>query len=116
MDKKHFVLVDAAVRHLAVAAIQMAPDGHHCIIQEPTRTLDQNAAQWPVNGAMSRLEPEEWKDILTAAFRNETARVALGLEGGMVLLGCHTREFSKKEFSEWIDWLHSVVVERGIKL
>ena len=128
MNKRHFILADANIKARACLAVQDAPYGYHCIIQEPTRTLDQNAAQWPileafsrqlqwpVNGAMTTLTPEEWKDILTAAFRNETVRVAQGLNGGMVLLGCRTREFSKKEFSEWIDWLHSVAVERGIKL
>src|SRR5574337_833639 len=33
---------------------------------------------WPVNGRMCRLSPDEWKDILTSAFHRETARLAMG--------------------------------------
>jgi len=60
---------------------------------EPTRTLDQNALmwarlteiseqlEWPVDGKLERLEPEEWKDVLTAGLRKHQ-RVAAGIDGG----------------------------------
>ena len=59
-------------------------------VSEMTRNLEQNAlmwpllecfsqqVRWPVNGNMQYLEPEEWKDLLSAAFKNETQRVAMG--------------------------------------
>ena len=128
MDRKHFVLTDPDVRKLAITHIMMARDGYHCIIQEPTRNLDQNAAQWPileafsdqlkwpVNGVMKNLDPEEWKAILTAAFRQEVPSIAPGLTGGIVMFGCRTREFSKREFSEWLDFLNATAAERGVNL
>jgi class 3 adenylate cyclase len=114
---------EAAIRH-----VREAPDGYVVTIRDPKRTLDQNAAQWPllaafseqlewpVNGVTVRITAEEWKDILTAAFRNEQPRVAAGLNGGMVLLGQRTSKFSAKEFSEWLDFLWFVATERGVEV
>lgn len=104
-----------------------APDGHFVTIQDETRTLDQNAAQWPyldafskqlewpVNGVKQRLTPDEWKDILTAAFQQET-RMAQGLNGGFVMLGARTSKMGKKQFSEWIEFLISSAANYGIKV
>ena len=115
-------------RQNALDAVKNAPVGHVVAITESVRNLQQNAAQWPilqafsdqlkwpVNGAMVSMEPEEWKDVLTAAFRRETVRVAMGLDGGMVMLGQRTSKFSKREFSEWLEFLHATAAIRGVKL
>lgn len=127
-DRKHFLLHNNAVRERARDAVTTAPDGYHCIVQEPTRTLDQNAAQWPilhefseqlewpVNGKMVKMSEEEWKDVLTAAFREETVRLAMGLNGGVVMLGARTREFGQKEFSDWLAFLNATADDRGVKI
>lgn len=97
-------------------------------IQKVTRTLAHNAVQWPilnafseqllwpVNGAMAKLSGDEWKDILTAAYRQETTRIAQGLDGGMVMLGHKTKEFKKDEWPEWMAFLESVAADRGVKV
>lgn len=115
-------------RASALEAVRTAPDGFAVTVAEATRSLEQNAAQWPilqafadqlqwpVNGAMVSMEPSEWKDVLSAAFRRETVRVAMGLDGGMVMLGMRTREMSKSDFSEWLDFLHATAAGRGVKL
>ena len=73
--------------------------------------------QWPVNGSMCWLSPEEWKGILTAAFEGETnPRIAPGLEGGMVMLGRRTSRYGKKKFSEWLDWLNAASHHAEIKV
>lgn len=96
--------------------------------QAPRRSLDQNAAQWPilqcfskqkqwsVNGSLVWMEPEEWKDILTAAFRQETVRLAAGLNGGVVMLGKRTSKFSKREFSDWLEFLHASAAQLGVRI
>lgn len=126
MDRRTIILAHDLARQTALQAVQNAPEGYAVIVQERTRTLDQNAAQWPilqafanqlewpVNGRMVKLTDGEWKDILTAAFRNETTRVAMGLDGGVVMLGQRTREFGKKEFSEWLEFLHATAADRGV--
>ena len=128
MDRRTFILVNEQVRGRAIEAIYDAPDGYHCIIQEPTRTLDQNAAQWPileafseqlqipVNGATVKLDPAEWKDILTAIFKGEQLRFAQWFDGRTILLGYRTKEFKKKEFSDWIEFLRATAVERDVNL
>lgn len=125
-DKRVFILAHEQARANAVKAVQSAPDGYAVAIQEPNRTLDQNAAQWPileafsvqltwpVNGQMVHMTSEEWKDVLTAAFQRETARLAMGLDGGVVMLGQRTSKFGKKKFSEWLEFLHSVAAMRGV--
>jgi len=124
--KQSFRLVHDTARRLALEAVQKAPDGWIVVVQEPTRSLEQNAAQWPmltafsrqlqwpVNGALCWMTPEEWKDILTAAFKQENVRLAQGLNGGVVMLGDRTSKFGKKQFSEWLEFLHAVAADRGV--
>ena len=126
--KQIYVLIHQEARRRAVAAVQTAPDGFVTIVREPTRSLDQNAAQWPilqafadqlkwpVNGSMESLTAEEWKDVLSAAFKRETVRVAMGLDGGMVMLGARTSQMGKREFSDWLEFLHSTAALRGVEL
>jgi hypothetical protein len=116
-----------ARQSVRIEAIKAAPAGFSVTVAEPKRNLDQNARmwaileafsqqlEWPVNGRMSRLTPEEWKDILSAAFRKEQARVAMGLDGGMVMLGQRTSKFTKREFSDWLEFLHATGwADRGV--
>jgi hypothetical protein len=126
--KKPFHLVHDNARLMAVREVQRAPYGYMVTVGEPTRSLAANAAQWPylqafadqlewpVNGKMCKLTPDEWKDILTAAFQQETARLAMGLDGGVVMLGQRTSKFSKKKFSEWMEFLIATAADRGVKV
>lgn len=126
--KQVFILAHDEARRRAWEAVKQAPQGYTVAIGEPTRNLEQNAAQWPileafseqlrwpVNGDRVQMTAEEWKDVLTAAFRRETARVAMGLDGGVVMLGARTSKFSKAEFSQWLDFLHATAASRGVEV
>ena len=128
MSKQTFILAHPTARQRAVDAVRNAPTGFCVTVAEPTRSLEANAAQWPilqafadqlkwpVNGSMESLTAEEFKDILTAAFKRETVRVAMGLDGGMVMLGARTSQMGKREFSEWLDFLHATAAARGVEL
>ncbi len=97
-------------------------------IKPETRTQAQNrlmwpllsvfSAQllWPVNGHMVKMDEDDWKDVLSAAFKRETVRLAMGLDGGVVMLGQRTSRFTKAQFSEWIEFLYATAADRGIKL
>lgn len=125
---KRFVLVSADVRRRCADWImRVAPDGIVIDAKEAARTLEQNAAQWPileafskqlrwpVNGQMVRMSPEEWKDVLTAAFRGESVRLAMSLDGrGVVMLGMRTSRMGKAAFSEYLDFLHATAADRGV--
>lgn len=102
--------------------------GHrlHLSLRKETRKLAQNSlmwscltdlsrqVEWPVDGRMSRLEPEDWKDILSAGLK-KTQRVAQGIEGGFVMLGQRTSEMTIAEMSELIDLAHAFGDERGVR-
>lgn len=104
--------------------------GHKVVVTaEPEkRNLEQNALlwvlldafskqlNWPVNGQMVKLKPEEWKDILSAAYKRESQRVAMGLDGGMVMLGMRTSNMGKAEFAEFIEFLMATAALRGVQL
>ena len=90
--RETFVLVPFPhpARENALAAVRRAPDGMVVQIQEKNRTLEQNALQWPilaawakfkewpVDGKLQKISADDWKDVLTSAFRRETVRVAQG--------------------------------------
>lgn len=126
--KRLFILAHSVARQRAMEAVEDAPEGFIVTIDPPKRTLEQNAAQWPildaiaaqlkwpVNGELVYMTQEEWKDVLTAAFRQEQPRLAKGVSGGVVMLGQRTSKFKKSEFSEWLDFLHWFCAEKDIEL
>ncbi len=126
--KRVFIMAHETARANAIQAVQNAPEGYTVTIAEPNRTLEQNALQWPilqafadqlqwpVNGQMVWMTPDEWKDVLTAAFKRETARLAMGLDGGVVMLGMRTSQMGKKQFSEWIDFLKATAALRDVDI
>jgi hypothetical protein len=125
---KILTITGEAARKAACREILAAPEGWVVRIGEPTRTLAANGAmwpileafarqlEWPINGMLQKITAEDWKDILSAAFRRAQPRVAQGVDGGMVLLGQRTREFSKREFSDWLEFLHATAADRGVEL
>lgn len=127
-EKKVFNLVHAEARRRALQYVAEAPEGYSVTVKAPARNLDQNSLLWvyltafseqllwPVNGAMVKLSPEEWKDVLSAAFANETQRIAMGLNGGMVILGLRTSQMSRRRFAEFVTFIQSVAADRGVEL
>lgn len=93
---------------------------------KPTRTLEQNSrmwalltdvsrqVQWPVDGRMQYLPPEDWKDIFTAALR-KGQRVAQGIEGGFVMLGGRTSRMSVGEMCDLQTLIEAFGAERGVE-
>lgn len=126
--KRVFRLVHTQARQGAMQCVKEAPEGYCVVVAEPTRSLSSNAAMWvylqafadqlmwPVNGQMTRLEPEEFKQILSAAFRQENVRLAQGLDGGMVMLGARTSKFSVREMSDFLEFLQATAAARGVEI
>jgi hypothetical protein len=100
--------------------------GHRLVLEvkPETRSNEQNKRLWAMLTDISRqvdwygqkLSPEDWKNVLTAAYRNETGRVAQGFDGGMVFLGHKTSKFSKKEWPIWMEYLNWASAEKGVKI
>ena len=118
-----FRLVHAEARNRASQACQEAPEGYIVKIMEPTRTLDQNAALWPLLDEISaqvdwhgqKLSSEDWKHVFTSALRK--LRVVPNLDGtGFVALGQSSKTMTKREFSDLLELATAFAVERGVKL
>lgn len=124
--KRLFILANNTARTSAAEAIRSAPEGYRVEIKPPSRTLDQNAllwalltdiaqqVKWPVDGEMTLLSEEDWKDLFTAALRRNQ-RMARGIEGGVVMLGSRTSRMSKAEFSDLCELIQAFGAERGVE-
>lgn len=125
-DKRVFYLMHETARRGCAAFLAAAPEGWRVTFEEPKRNLEQNSLlwvlltafaeqlQWPVNGEMVKLSPDEWKHILSAAYSRESQRVAMGLDGGMVMLGMRTSRMSKRAFAEFIEFIQATAAHRGV--
>ena len=82
----------------------------------PLLTAFSEQLDWPINGYMVKMDTDDWKDLLSAAFKGESVRLAMGLNGGGVLLGQRTSKFTKAQFSEFIEFLFATAADRGVKL
>ena len=93
--------------------------------KQPTRSLEQNAkmwavlsdiarqVQWPVDGKLQYLEPEDWKHIISGGLKRHQ-RVAQGIDGGFVILGQCTSRMSIAEMVELIELAHAFGAEHGV--
>ncbi|MGX9694430.1 recombination protein NinB [Achromobacter anxifer] len=126
MDKQVFVLSHPLARRNAAHACANAPEGYRVEIKPRTRSLAQNDMLWSiltdisrqvqfvVNGGLVSVAPEEVKDILTAGLRRET-RMAMGIDGGMVLLGQRTSKMTVREMKDLIELAYAFGNERGVE-
>jgi hypothetical protein len=93
------------------------------------RTVEQNAQQWPYLTAFSeqklwpvgdefvQLTPEEWKDLLTASYKEETLRMSPTLSGRrLVMLGLRTSKIDKDDWPDWMAFLKWAAADNGIRV
>lgn len=127
MSKKTFILqpLPHPSRGNAMKAVQEAPDGYAVTVGEPTRTTEQNAAQWPylegfakqkqlcINGVMQWVTSEDWKDTLTACYDGEM-RMAV-FDNKVIMLPQKTSKMGKKVFSTWMEFLVAMAAEFGVE-
>lgn len=113
MEKRRIRLTPMTRRMVADAVMQ-APDGFFVAIQEPTRSLNQNAKLHALcsdiasqmNWMGRKLDTEDWKRLLVDSWMRETNRMHLvpSLDGrGVVALGQQTRTLGVKEMAELIE-------------
>lgn len=127
MSKLIFRLVHDQARKNAGDAVAAAPMGKVVIIQDETRTLEQNALLWPTlrefsrqiqlpaNGVMAHLPEETWKDVMTAAFRGEQLQMVMYF-GTLVMVGTSTSAMGKREFADFLTFILSEADNRGVDL
>jgi hypothetical protein len=65
-----------------------------------------------VNWHGSKLTPEEWKDVCSAALKRY--RVVPGIDGGFVVLGLSTSRMDKQTFSELLELIIAFGAEHDV--
>lgn len=125
-SRRVFILAHQTARENAARAVISAPEGWRVEIKPRTRSIAQNDMMWSiltdisrqvdfiVNGQSVRIAPEEVKDILTAALKRDT-RMAMGVDGGMVILGQRTSKMTVKQMAELIELAHAFGADKGVE-
>jgi len=118
-------LNNEAARKAAIRYINMAQDGDIFVIKEPNRTLEQNALiharlnevgdtlGWVWNGL--EVDLDDLKTIFMAAYKKVTAssvRFAIGIDGQPVILDWRTRKLTKKECSEFMEYINAYMADK----
>lgn len=126
-DKRIFRLVHATARKLAAECCMTAPDLYVCTIQEPTRTLEANAA---LHAAISdvakqikwhgeQLDAEDWKRLLVAAWaraEHQSMKMVPALDGqGFDVIYRRTSTMTKREVSDLIEYVRAWGTDQGVK-
>lgn len=73
-----------------------------------------NQVQWPVNGVLTRISPQDFKDIFSAALGKHN-RIAQGIDGGFVFLGMRTSKMNKEQMTELLEFILAEGTTRGVK-
>lgn len=69
--------------------------------------------EWPCDGKMCKLSPDDFKHILTAGLKKDQ-RVAAGIDGGFVILGQYTHKMTKAEMAEFLDFVLAFGADKGV--
>lgn len=118
-----FTLAHKTARERAIEAVRNAPDGARVKIEEPRRTLDQNAKLWPMLHDIAiqfpyhgeHRTPDEWKGLMLHACGKEVHFLP-SLDGkGFVPFGMRSSKLSKREFAELIEFIYAWGAENGIR-
>lgn len=124
MDKQVFYLRTPQIRQNLKAYIdnlQLNPDKPLAVtIQEPTRTLEQNARLWATLRDISeqvvwygqKMDSESWKHVFTAALKKQ--QTVPGIDGGFVVLGQSTSKMKVGEMRDLIELMNAFGAERGV--
>lgn len=120
-EKRTYKLISDQVRAHCIDEIARAPLGKVVIVQDPTRTLEQNARMWAMLADISaqvdwygqKLTSEEWKDVFSAAINGQ--KVVPGLDNNFVVCGQRTSRMTKKEMSDLCELMMAFGVEHEVK-
>jgi len=119
--KKTLTITGEVARKAICRHVLTADEGYIVTIAEPSRNLEQNAKMWAMLADVSeqtdwhgnKLNPEEWKDLLSAGLVQ--SKVVPNMTGnGFVILGQRTSKLSKSQFAALIELITAFAVERGV--
>lgn len=133
MSRRVYVLSHDTARRNAVQAVASAPEGFVVRVEPPKKSRDQEAMYHAIFADVARTQTfmgkkwdaETWKRLLVDAFARVKAEEGEPLQGhgqmvpnldhsGFVQLGVQTRRFTKKQASEFIEFLHAWMAEHEV--
>lgn len=100
-------------------------DRWELVLRERKRSLPQNAKLWAclqdvaeqcemvINGRPCKASKEDWKTLFSAALAREN-RMAIGIDGGVVILGVSTSRMRKSEFSDLLELIQAYGAEHDV--
>ena len=119
--KRTLTITGEVARKAICRHVMTADEGYIVTIAEPSRNLEQNAKMWAMLADISeqtdwhgnKLNPEEWKDLLSAGLVQ--SKVVPNMTGnGFVILGQRTSKLSKSQFAALIELIIAFALERGV--
>ena len=119
--KRTLTITGEVARKAICRHVLTADEGYIVTIAEPSRNLEQNAKMWAMLADISeqtdwhgnKLNPEEWKDLLSAGLVQ--SKVVPNITGnGFVILGQRTSKLSKSQFAALIELITAFAVDRGV--
>ena len=119
--KRTLTITGEVARKAICNHVMAADEGYIVTIAEPSRNLEQNAKMWAMLADISeqtewhgnKLNPEEWKDLLSAGLVQ--SKVVPNMTGnGFVILGQRTSKLSKSQFAALIELITAFAVDRGV--
>lgn len=120
-DKRIVKLLGPTQRQHAANLVISAPDGYVCTIQEPTRSLDQNARLWAMLGDVSKAKPlgrsytpEMWKCVFMQACGHEV-QFLQGIDGMPFPSGFKSSKMTVRQMAELITYIDAFMAENGIR-
>lgn len=126
-DKRIYRLVHAEARRRAAQDIASAPEGYIAVVQEPNRSLDQNAkfhaicsdlAKSGLAWAGKRRTADEWKVLLVsghAVATKEGSDIVPGIEGEFVNIRESTASMSRARGSSLIEYAVAFVATHEVE-
>ncbi len=127
-DKQTFILINDRIRTNALRAITQAPEGYRVTIQEPKRSLDQNAhfhalcsdiAASDLEWFGERRSLTQWKALLVSGHAIATGtsgEIIPGIEGEYVAIRESSAAMSVARASSLIEYTIAFCAEHGVEL
>ena len=125
--KQHYCIVNETVKDNLIAFIRTLPVNPRAPMvveaREETRTDKQNRLMCPLLKDLSvqvvwygeKLEPKEWKDLITVLVSQNEQKSAPGINGGRVYFGVSTSKSSKRYMVDVIEAIYWFGTDRGVK-
>ena len=124
--KEQYKIVSDSVRQHVIGRIRAAEFGKVVIVQDPTRTLEQNAKLHAMLTDISRhceymgkkRDVEFWKGLFVSAHAIATGKpneIVPGLEGEFIAIRESTATMSGKKLASVIEYIHAWAADQGVR-